>query len=260
MNIIKIPYGEGGLGKTLGSKDGPNAIVEELDSTYLSEDLFDPQYEISEVPIIKSNISENHKRIYEKIKDAKNQTVILGGDHSITYSTFKAFSENNPESGIIIFDAHPDLATTTDVPSHEDYLTKLIEDKIVDPSRIILVGIRNIADIERDFIKKHKIKSFTSKQLAMNGIENVCDEIMRYAKEWKSTYLSIDIDFLDPSVAPGTNHLEAGGFQTRELLYLIHRLKFLKTIKMADIVEIDPNIDLNGMTSRIGARLVKEIF
>lgn len=260
MNIIKIPYGEGGLGKTLGSKDGPNAIVEELESTYLSEDLLNPSFEISNVNILKNNISKNHERIYNKIKESKGPTVILGGDHSITYSTFKAFAERNSDAGIIIFDAHPDLAPPTDVPSHEDYLTKLIEDNIVDPNKVILVGIRNIADIERDFIKKHGIKSFTSKQISLNGIENVCDEMMRYAKNWKSTYLSIDIDFLDPSVAPGTNHLEAGGFQTRELLYLIHRLRFLRTIKMADIVEIDPNIDFNGMTSRIGARLIKDIF
>lgn len=256
--IIKIPFGKGGLGKTEGSKDGPDAIINEIDETFLSEELKDFEYIIEEVEVDESDFSITHESITKAAE--KGNAIFLGGDHSISYSTFKGFAKNNKGTGIIVFDAHPDLMDPTYIASHEDYLKKLINDGIVSPENVIIIGLRNIFQDELSFIREKGIRFYTSKMIYNNGIDNVCDEIMAKARSWSSIYVSVDIDVLDPAHAPGTNHLEPGGLSTRELLHIISRLKFIGKIKAADVVEVDPNKDLNAITCRVAARIVKELL
>lgn len=259
MKIIKIPYGEGGLGKTLGARDAPDKIVQELKSTYLTESSQSPDYSIDEVEVQKGDMSKTHDNILKKIT-MEGRAIIIGGDHSITYSAFKAFAKNNPGAGIIIFDAHADLDESTGIPTHEDYLRKLVEDNIIDPAKVILIGLRNFHAIEKRYMQDNKIIFYTCRHIESAGLESICDEVMAKAREWDHVYVSIDIDVLDPSHAPGTNHPEPAGLAARDLLRFIQRLKHIKKIGMADIVEVDPNIDLNRMTSRLAARLIKEMM
>ena len=72
-------------------------------------------------------------------------------------------------------------------------------------------------------------------------------------------YFSIDIDVLDPAFAPGTGYIEPGGLSTRELIYLIQRIKLLKNIRKYDLVEVNPDRDISLTTCKAAAKIVKEL-
>jgi agmatinase len=241
MKIVKIPYNETEINR--GCEKAPEEIVNQLNDIWSNEDFQDNKYEI-----INSNL--------ENLDEGE---IYLGGDHSITYHIFKKFFKNKINPGIIIFDAHPDLYEQFSNPSHGDWMLFLIKEKLVKPENIILIGIRNTDMKEVSFLRDYKIKCFTSRQL-FNNLENSCDSIMELARNFSDLYISIDIDILDPAFAPGTGYIEPGGLSTRELLYLIQRIKLLKNIRKYDLVEVNPSKDINNITSRTAAKIIKELI
>ena len=260
MKIIKIPFSAGNMNVNLGCKYAPDKILEELENVYLNEEGEEVKFEIDEVTVIDDNFEETNKNIYEKIKNVKENAVILGGDHSITFTTMKGFSEVNENAGLIMIDAHPDCESDFMPATHEDLIRGLINQKLVKSENIILVGIRNWHSEEEKFLKKHNIHIFKMKEISFEGLQETTDNIMAIAKNFGSLYLSIDIDAVDPAFAPGTGYPEPAGLTSRELLYMVQRFKKLKNFKMADIVEINPETDLNNMTVRLGAKILKELL
>ncbi|MFH1505573.1 MAG: arginase family protein [archaeon] len=259
MKVIKIPLNAGAMTKKKGIELAPEKILTLKDDFFMAENNHLPVFDVDEVKIDNSNLEDSHKAIYDKVKGLDSFTVLLGGDHSLTYPAFKAFAETHENAGIIAFDAHPDLENNFEPPTHEDYLRVLIEKGIVKKENVILVGTRNMHANESGFIKKNKLKVFSMKEISFEGVRDVCDAVMSVAKEFGALYLSLDIDSLDPAFAPGIGHTEPGGLTTRELLYFVHRIKKLKNLKMADIVEINPKKDLNDMTSKVAAKLLVEL-
>ena len=241
MKIVKIPYSEG-TDVNKGTEKAPGEIIKQLNECWTNENFQDNKYEV-----IDSNIKELH-----------DGDIFLGGDHSISYHIFKKFFKGK-DAGILIFDAHPDLFEHFKEPMQTDWLYFLIKEKIVKPENIILVGIRNSDMKEISFLKDYKIKYFTARQL-FNNIQDTCDAIMESARTIPDLYVSIDIDVLDPAFAPGTGYLEPGGLSTRELLYLIQRIKLLKNIRKYDLVEVNPEKDVNNMTSKAAAKIIKELI
>ena len=82
---------------------------------------------------------------------------------------------------------------------------------------------------------------------------------MSVARKFDALYVSVDIDVLDPAFAPGTGYTEPGGLTTRELIYFIQRLKNLKNIQMWDLVEVNPEKDVNNLTVMVAAKLIVEM-
>ncbi|MBM3708787.1 MAG: arginase family protein, partial [Actinobacteria bacterium] len=230
MKIIKIPFSGANLGRNEGCEKAPEEIVKALNKVYLGENFKSADFDIDLVKVDKSNIDTSLEKIYKKAKDIKTG-IFIGGDHSITYSCFKAFSEKSNKPGLIVFDAHADSEVTTKSVTHEDFIRKLIEDKILKPENLILVGLRNFTNKEISFLIQNKIKFFDMKKI-FEDLENVCDTIMELARNFDSLYISIDIDVVDPSAAPGTGCLEPAGLSARELVYFIQRLKLLKNLKI----------------------------
>lgn len=263
MKIIKIPSSLGGLGKATGAELAPDKVLEQTNELFFSEDGCLPLFDQDKVEIIKSNIEETNKNIYCKAKVILKQTIkplFLGGDHSITYSLVKAFVETYPENpGIIVFDAHPDAENDFMPPTQEDLLCCLVNQNLIKKENIILVGTRNWDKNEIEFIQKHKIKYFPMKEIIKEGLHEISESIMSVAKNFSALYVSIDIDVLDPAFAPGTGYLEPGGLSTRELLFFLHRLKRLNNLKAYDLVEINPEKDINNMTSKVGAKILVEL-
>ncbi len=241
MKIIKIPYSEG-TDVNRGCEKAPGEIIKQLNECWSNENFQDDKYEVSE----------------SDIKELKEGDIYLGGDHSISYHIFKKFFKDKKNAGILIFDAHPDLYQHFDKPMQTDWLYFLIKEKLVKPENIILVGIRNPDMKEVQVIKDYKIKYFTCRQL-FNNIEDYCDAIMESAKNFSDLYISIDIDTLDPAFAPGTGYIEPAGFSTRELIYLLQRIKLLKNVRKYDLVEVNPEKDINNITSKMAAKIIKEL-
>jgi len=252
MRIIKIPVSAGWLKKTTGVEKGPDKIVKHLEDFWFSETNVLPVYSFDEVS------APTQKTIFDKIK-MQNEFVVLGGDHSLTYPCFKAFASNHNNPGIIVFDAHPDLMETTDPVNHENYLRALIEHDVIKPENIILVGIRNSDPDEIKFLKEYKIKYFPMSVIADEGKETVCDAVMAAAKKFDALYLSIDLDAMDAAFAPGVTYPEVAGLTSREFLYFLQRIKKLKNLKAADIVELNPDKDINNITALLAAKIVVEL-
>ncbi|MFH1210724.1 MAG: arginase family protein [archaeon] len=254
MKIVKVGTSQGSLGKNLGTEKAPDKIVEALKNIFVNEQGRTLFYEIDEIVVNPSNIEETNERIFEKEGD-----IFIGGDHSITYSLFKKVVQKNSNAGIIMFDAHPDCENNFAPPSHEDFIQTLIEEGSLKKENVILVGIRNMDKKEQIYIKDKRITFYTMKDLREN-MEETCDMIMERARKFDALYISIDIDVVDPSQAPGTGYIEPAGMQARDLIYFIQRLKILKNLKRADIVEVNPQKDVNEMTVKLAAKIVGELI
>jgi len=258
MDIIKIRSSQGSLGKNLGCEKAPDLVIEKFNEMFLNENYFSSEVNVYGVKIYDSNIEKTNESILNEAKKF-DKAIFLGGDHSITYNIFKAFSYKFRNTGLLIFDAHPDCEVYTDIVAHEDFVRKLIDDELLEKENVILAGLRSFSENEIRFLKDNKIKFFSMKDI-FNDLQSVCDDIMEICIGFDGLYLSIDIDVVDPAYAPGTGYPEVGGLSSRELIYFIQRLKLLKNLKFIDIVEINPDKDINNMTIMLGAKILKELI
>ena len=187
----------------------------------------------------------------------------LGGDHSISYSTAKAFFDYCKDFGkepcLIIFDAHVDCMESVKEPTHEEWLRKLIE-KGFPTENILIIGARNVDKSEIQFMKENKIKQISINSI-LEDIDNIADTIMEFSNG-KDLYVSIDIDVVDPAFAPAVAYPEVGGLTSRQFLYLIQRIRKVKTLKAVDIVEINSEKDkeFNMLTTKLGAKILSELI
>ncbi|MBT4648140.1 arginase family protein [archaeon] len=259
MKIIKVPINYGALEKKEGQEYAPQTIVDNLKNYYLKENGLLPVLEIDEVTINNSDIDSSNQEIEKKAYEQDSPAIFIGGDHSMTYSTFKGLYNRSDNPGLLIFDAHLDCTNNFSPPTHEDFLRVLIEEKIVKPENVIIVGARNFHPNELNFVKKNKVKIFDMREISRSGKEEVCNSFMSVAKNFKKLYVSVDIDVLDPAFAPGTGYTEPGGLTTRELLYFIQRLKSLKNIELMDLVEVNPSKDINNLTVSVASKLIMEM-
>jgi arginase family enzyme len=260
MLLIKVPTSLGALNRNRGTEKAPHAIVEALKSDMVNERGQLPVYHAEEVHTDSGNIKKTHSAIYKKaLSVADRKPVFLGGDHSITYSTFRAFAERHENPGLLVFDAHPDLMEPFEHPTHDTYLRNLIHEGIVDPENVIIVGSRVSHTSESGFMQKHKIKNYAMKELTHEGLASTCDAVMAAARGLGSLYLSIDIDVVDPAFAPGTGYNEPGGLSSRELIYFLQRISMLKNLKALDLVEVNPEKDRDGLTVQLASTVVREL-
>jgi len=281
MFIVKVP-GISGLGKTKGCEKAPNLILDELKNIHSNEQgkVIDVQLlDLEEIHLDNSNVERSNKLIYKNsfgIFGEKPRVVFLGGDHSISYSTTRAFFDCCQNSGrepsLIVFDAHADCMEPMRVesrdsshttheyckePTHEEWLRKLIEDGFP-TENILLVGVRNIWKDELRFLKEKEIRVITMNQLLEN-LQDTCEIIMEFANG-KELYVSVDIDFIEPAFAPGTGYREIGGVSSRDFVYLIQRINKMKNLRAVDIVEINPEKDRDDLTVKLGAKILGELL
>ena len=260
MLIIKAPFSGGSLGKNKGCEKAPDEIVKQLESCYTSEGFQAIKPEIKGLKLDSQNIEASFNVIEELLTHNDQHFMLLGGDHSITYPAFRAFSKQHQNPGLVVLDAHPDVMNDFSPPTHEDWLKVLISEGVLRPENIILVGIRNPDQKELAFIKQNNIRVFWMKHCHNLGINELTSVLMENCRKFPAMYLSIDIDAVDPAFAPATGYPEPGGFSSRELFHMLQRLALLNNLRAFDIVEINPERDLNGITARLGARIVRELL
>ncbi|MBU2589343.1 MAG: arginase family protein [Nanoarchaeota archaeon] len=259
MYLIKVPTSQGGMHKT-GSEKAPDMIVDAISDFYTSEDSHKHNFIIDKVTIINNNLEDTNNMIFQKAEELlDNKCLFIGGDHSITYPIFKAFAKKHQNPGIIVFDAHPDCVNLFHPPSHEDWLRTLIEDGYLQPENVILVATRNIDETEKEFLEKNNIKVYHAKNMRYD-MDTICDGIMELAHNFGALYLSIDIDAIDPAFAPGTGYIEPAGLTSRDMVYFVNRIKKMKNFRAADIVEVNPDKDINEMTIKLAAKLAVELW
>ena len=174
--------------------------------------------------------------------------LVLGGDHAITYPVLRAVHAARGPVDVLHFDAHPDLYHDYEGNpySHASPFARALEDGLV--KRLVQVGIRTLSahlreQAERFGVEVHEMKDFNAASFETNFEGPV--------------FVSVDMDALDPAHAPGVSHHEPGGLSVREMLGIIQRLP--NPVIGADIVELNPVCDINGLTAAVAAKLLKEI-
>lgn len=217
----------------------PEKIIEKLDSSVLNEDGLLPVFDITK-------INEDINGSVKQSLGEADKTIVLGEDHSITIESFTACSSDNP--GLIVF------AATSDT----EFLTELVE-KGLKKRNLVLVGIRNWNAQQLNFLRQNKIKVYPMKEIMEEGISEISESIMSVAKDFSELYVSIDINVIDPGFAPGAASVP-GGLSSRDLLTFIHRLKKLKNLKIADIIGINTEKDINNATIGIAAKIIIELY
>lgn len=178
--------------------------------------------------------------------------VILGGEHSLTYGSYPSFPN---DTGYIVFDAHYDLRNSyaDSELSHAAYLRRIIEKR--GSENIVHVGARAYVKEELAFLKEHNIKTITDKDIRDGKGPKMIKETLA---PFKKTYVSVDLDVLDPAFAPGVGTPEAVGITSRELFEMIYAMNGTK-IACLDIVELNPTYD-NGATSALAAKLMSTVI
>ena len=183
----------------------------------------------------------------------------VGGDHSITYPIMKALGAKQP-LGMVHIDAHCDTGGEFDQTRfhHGGPFRLAVLDGVLDPTRCIQIGIRGSSEYLWEFSKDAGMTVIHAEEVAAMGIT----EIVRLARQVVGdgpTYLSFDVDGLDPVYAPGTGTPEIGGLSTREALAIFHGLKGLN-ICGGDVVEVAPQYDPSTNTAQAGAQMLFEIL
>ena len=175
------------------------------------------------------------------------QLISLGGDHSVTFPILRGFAHHIPDLTVVHIDAHPDLYDDLDGNplSHASPFARALEHGCVD--RLIQLGIRTATAHQRDQAARWSVETFGARDVSGFDPTSIAGPI----------YLSIDLDGLDPSVAPGVSHHEPGGLTFRETLDVIEALP--GPLVGADIVELNPDRDVVDMTAAVAAKLVKEV-
>jgi len=198
---------------------------------------------------------------YKRLHQSGAIPVSAGGDHSITLPILRAIAADNPV-GLVHIDAHTDCCDEemNSKYSHGTPIRRAVEEGLLDPKRTIQIGIRGAANSDEcwEFGPKHGIRTVYIEEFSKLGTESVIAAARKLVGDGP-TYVSFDIDSIDPAYAPGTGTPEIGGLTTREAQGLIRGLSGLNLVG-ADIVEVSPPFDTSGNTALIGATLMFELL
>ena len=173
--------------------------------------------------------------------------IALGGDHSVTYPVLRAIAAAHGPVDILHFDAHPDLYDSYggDRRSHASPFARIMEDGLA--RRLVQVGIRTLNRHCREQATRFGVEIIEMRHFRPGCVPAFDGPL----------YISLDLDGFDPSCAPGVSHLEPGGLTARDVTDVL--LAIETPIAGADVVELNPDRDINGMTAILAAKMVKEL-
>ncbi|MCX5775201.1 MAG: agmatinase [Firmicutes bacterium] len=212
------------------------------------------------------NVPEYFNRVCAKARkvfDLNKFPVFLGGDHSVSIPLRRAFARHYSDKkiGIIHFDAHADICDVYDDNkfSHANVNRRSIDDGFA-PENILAFGIRSFEIQELEFYAQHpESHLITAPQLAEKSAAHAVAMICKiFDASFDAIYLSIDIDCLDPSAAPGTGTPEAGGLTSRFVLDVVKAICARLPIRALDLVEVSPPHDVNDITSWAALKIMLE--
>jgi guanidinopropionase len=269
--LAGIPW-DGGTTNRAGARHGPREIRSQSSLMRRVHHVSGTQpfsiariADVGDVSVNPIDLRDALERIEEGIRSiVKHGAVplIAGGDHLTTLPTLRAVAKDRPV-GMVHFDAHSDTNDTYfgDNPyTHGTPFRRAVEEKLLDPRRVVQIGIRGSIynPDEHDWARHQGMKIVYMEDFVRRGVEDV----MREAKAVVGngpTYVSFDIDCIDPSMAPGTGTPEVGGFTTREVQAMLRLLEGVDIVG-ADVVEVAPPFDVGGITALAAATVMFEIM
>ena len=221
--------------------------------------------DLGDVSINPADIEDSMNRItsfYKTVIEKKIKPLTAGGDHLTSLPVLRAIADKAP-LGMIHFDSHTDLFHSYfdgTMFTHGTPFRRAVEENLLDPKRVIQIGIRGTQyDREDlDFAESVGIRVVKIEEFFDRGIEDVMAEAREIVGE-KETYISYDIDFIDPAFAPGTGTPEVGGPNSYEALKVVRELAGVNIVG-ADMVEVSPPFDPSSNTAFLGVSVMFELL
>jgi arginase len=219
------------------------------------------------------------QKLYQHVYESHEEgalPIVLGGDHSLAAGSVAASADfaagKHREIGLLWIDAHADMntpATTTSGNVHGMPLAALLGREPAELSRIgqrspkvrpektVLIGVRNIDDLEKVIIRDAKVHVFTMKDIDTHGIAVVMKRALAIAgKDTAGIHVSLDLDVCDPAIAPGVGTPVKGGLDYREAHMAMEMVADSGHLLALDLVEINPILDTQNQTAVLGTELV----
>ena len=202
--------------------------------------------------------------------------LIFGGDHSIAIGSLAGLAKHHEHLGVIWYDAHGDLNTSETSPSGnihgmplaaslgygDERLTNLYSQTAkIKPENVVIIGARSLDPGERDFIRKKGIKVYTMHEIDFMGLPFVMKEALDYlAEKTEGIHLSLDLDGLDPTEAPGVGTPVPGGLTYRESHLAMEMIAASDLLVSAEFVEVNPILDDRNKTATLAVGLMGSLF
>jgi len=290
LSIIGMPMDLGQMRR--GVDMGPSAIRYAGINERLNP-LFDEIHDLGDIAIGRPEVvvdkesnlrnldlvAEKNTMLAEKVDESIQSgffPLVLGGDHSIAIGTLAGVAKHYKNLGVIWYDAHGDLNTAETSPTGNIHgmplaaslglghplLTELggYSPK-VKPENVVIIGARALDEGEKDLIKEIGIKVYTMHEIDRLGMTKVMEETIAYLKErTDGVHLSLDLDGLDPSDAPGVGTPVMGGISYRESHLAMEMLEESKIITSAEFVEVNPILDEKNKTATCAVALMGSLF
>jgi len=212
--------------------------------------VYDPEKTMSEIT-----------EFYSKIHAAGAAPLTAGGDHSISFPVLRAIAKDDPV-GMVHIDAHTDTWDSFQGSKfhHGAPFRRAVEAGVLDPHRTVQIGIRGAQNTAEGwtYSRDSGMRVIFMEEFTRIGVEAVIKEARRIVGDGP-TYVSFDVDGLDPVYAPGTGTPEIGGITTIEAQALLRGLRGLNLVG-GDVVEVAPPFDQTGNTALVGATMMYEIL
>ena len=269
--LIEVPF-DGGAENRPGQRHGPREIrnMSSLLRSVHHVTRVNPYAlcrvaDMGDVPLTNAfHLEASHADIadfYRKVHAAGAVPLSAGGDHSITLPILRSISADSP-IGLVHIDAHTD---TCDEElgsrfAHGTPFRRAVEEGLLDPERTVQIGIRGAQNSEEGwtFSLEAGMRVIYMEEFTLLGVEAAIAETRRVVGDGP-TYVSFDVDSLDPAFAPGTGTPEVGGMTTIEAQALLRGLRGVDLVG-GDVVEVSPPFDLSGNTALVGATMMYEIL
>ncbi|WP_299953384.1 agmatinase [uncultured Roseobacter sp.] len=200
---------------------------------------------------------------YEAILNYDAMPMAIGGDHSMTLPILRAMHKRHGPVALVHVDAHADVNDDMfgERETHGTVFKRAFEEGLILPEKTYQIGLRGTGYTAADFTKAQGwgFQQFPAQELWHRSLSTLGGEVRRDIGPEQPTYVSFDIDSLDPAFAPGTGTPEIGGLTTAQAMELIRALKGLNIVG-CDLVEVSPPYDTTGNTALTGANILFELL
>ena len=273
--IVGAPFDEGVTYRP-GTRFGPRAIRTAEDVAFPiarphMELGIDPYEELDivdygDIDARPSDLAWSHAALRQGVADilgAGAIPVVLGGDHSLSAPVLEALATHHGSDGfsVVHFDTHADTGSDEREAPHGVPFYQAVRAGHLDGHNIVQIGLRGAWPFPEEFqwMREAGFRWHTTGEIVERGIGPVVRDAIDHARtRAPRTYLTVDIDVLDPAFAPGTGTAEPGGLMTRELLWAVRTVACELDLCSMDVVEVSPPYDPSGITAMAAQRVVLE--
>ena len=220
-------------------------------------------------------VNNFNEELYNKIINENNFVITLGGDHSIAIGSDLASSYKHKNIGIMWIDAHSDyhnmnstitgnihgMPLCTINGENNNDLSYFHKGEYINPKYTVIIGARDIEAPEYENIKRSGAHIITTEDIKQKGVQTIMEEAYKILSDCDAVHISYDLDVIDPLIAPGVSVKAKNGINEEEAYQIRDEIiKRINILKSFDLVEYNPDNDINGKTLNIANNILEKII